>query len=234
MHGVYKRLCTTNKLKIESGEFKMVKKCGIYKITCKENGKVRIGHTKGDFKKRFSNYRALLRHNNCDIKEMQEDWGAYGEESFVFEPIENCLVDELLEAENYWIIKYDAIENGYNDNLNDLSKKKKVRRGKEAANYRKKRSALTSGEKNGNAKLSKDDIFNILTLRYVENVPDKDIAKKFDISKNYLNRIGNDRWNHEYWEWQFKNMDIVKSMCVILEDGTKEQLYSSDGNNNLN
>lgn len=103
----------------------MKKKIGIYKVTCMKNGKIRIGHTKGDFAKRFSVYKAQLRHGYYLGEDMQNDWNNYGEENFNFEIIENCKMDELKERENYYIVKYDSIENGYNTDLNDLSKPKK-------------------------------------------------------------------------------------------------------------
>lgn len=184
-------------------EKKLKSKCGIYKITNMVNGKIRIGHTKGDFQKRFSVYKALLRHNNCDIKEMQEDWNLYGEESFSFEPIENFKIDELLEVENYYMLTYNTIETGYNDNLNDLNTKKKVRRGKEAAKYREFRSQITSGENNGNHKLTKKQVFNILTLYYIKNVDSKEIAEEFNLcSYSYVSRLGKDRWCRAFNEWQ--------------------------------
>lgn len=49
-----------------------MKKVGIYKITCTKNGKVRVGHA-SDIYKRWSNYKASLRHNRYEIINMQED-----------------------------------------------------------------------------------------------------------------------------------------------------------------
>jgi group I intron endonuclease len=121
---------------------------GIYVILCKANGKTRIGQA-SEIDRRLSQYRAELRGNKFNVKELQEDFNLYAEESFSFKIIERSPQKKLKELENYYILKYNAINYGYNTRLNDLSKPKKIRRGKEAANFSKERSFITGGELNG-------------------------------------------------------------------------------------
>lgn len=82
---------------------------GIYKITCKINNKCYIG-------KSINILNRWLHHiynNGC--LELKNDIKKYGIENFTFEILE--LMDEKYKtkySEEYYIEKYDAINNGYN------------------------------------------------------------------------------------------------------------------------
>lgn len=173
---------------------------GIYAIQCKVNGKYRIGHA-SDIPKRWSQYLSELRGNYSSITEMQNDYDLYGEDAFLFSVLERCPKYLYKEKENYYIIKFDAINFGYNTMLNDLDKPKKIRRGKEAVNYREERSIITSGENNGHAtKLNNNRVFEILDMLEA-GIDKKIIAEKYDIYPQYIDRIGKDRWVKTYQEW---------------------------------
>jgi len=88
---------------------------GVYKIKNLVSGKLYVGSAV-DITSRFKVHRSALnfdRHHNDYLK---KSWDKYGEDSFVFEVIEYCSKDKLLEREQYWIDFYGATNRdiGYN------------------------------------------------------------------------------------------------------------------------
>ena len=87
----------------------------IYKITNKVNGKVYIGQSIRPIEQRF------LRHINDAVNNILDTHFArairkYGKENFYIELVETCdNQTELNLREQYWIRKYDSINNGYNE-----------------------------------------------------------------------------------------------------------------------
>lgn len=91
---------------------------GIYKIENKANGKVYIGQSI-DIDNRWKNHRCELRRNAHYNDHLQRAWNKYGEDSFVFSIIEECVETELDEKEIYWIdyLHSCEYEYGYNSSL---------------------------------------------------------------------------------------------------------------------
>ena len=87
----------------------------IYKITNKVNGKVYIGQSIRPIEQRFQ------RHINDAVNNILDTHFArairkYGKENFYIELVETCdNQTELNLKEQYWIRKYDSINNGYNE-----------------------------------------------------------------------------------------------------------------------
>jgi len=87
----------------------------IYKITNKVNGKVYIGQSIRPIEQRFQ------RHINDAVNNILDTHFArairkYGKENFYVELVETCKNQtELNLREQYWIRKYDSINNGYNE-----------------------------------------------------------------------------------------------------------------------
>lgn len=83
--------------------------CGVYKITNKYNGKSYIGSSV-QVASRISNHmnRDAKRYPN---KPFYKDVNLYGKEGFVFEVLEECGKDNLIEREQYW---YDTLHPQYN------------------------------------------------------------------------------------------------------------------------
>ena len=78
---------------------------GIYKITCKKNGKIYIGQSK-DIKRRFNQHRTQTSNKN-----LKADTELYGIDEFVFEILEECTVEELTAREDYYL---DTLKPEYN------------------------------------------------------------------------------------------------------------------------
>lgn len=90
---------------------------GIYAIKNKINNKYYIGQSK-DFKQRWMEHRAQLRHGHHHNKHLQAAWTKYGEDSFEFSIVEECEDQELRnQREIYYIERYDAFYDGYNMNI---------------------------------------------------------------------------------------------------------------------
>lgn len=164
---------------------------GIYLIKNMVTLRVRVGSAK-DVYKRFSNYKARLRGGKAN-KLMQEDYNEYGEQSFEFVLLEECLVRDLYLKEAYYLELYAGCAS-YNKNaIKNLEKK--IRRGKEAKNYKEKRSKVTSGTNNGhNTKLVPNDVLEIRDL-LLTGLSLKSIANKFDVSQTLIYNIkAGKRW----------------------------------------
>jgi group I intron endonuclease len=85
----------------------------VYKVTNPE-GQIYIGST-NNFKKRIYYYRSVSCRNQ---KKIVASFKKYGFENHVFEPIEECSLDNLYERENYWGFFFDVLgENGLNSFL---------------------------------------------------------------------------------------------------------------------
>src|SRR4051794_9917631 len=83
---------------------------GIYKITNINNNKFYVGsayYIKG----RWGKHRSQLRRNIHKNKYLQNAWNKNGETSFVFEILEECAKDVVIEREQYYI---DLLKPEYN------------------------------------------------------------------------------------------------------------------------
>lgn len=96
----------------------------IYAIQHNVTKKIYIGKSKNVYK-RYEQHLSALRHKNHTSLEMQKDFNEYGEDYsvFVLEEVEGekelvehdgCFRTKGVDAEVYWIKKYNTIENGYN------------------------------------------------------------------------------------------------------------------------
>lgn len=85
----------------------------VYQITNKENGKFYIGST-CDLKRRLSEHFGELRRKEHYSTELQNDYNIFGRDSFVVSILEECEVKSLRDREQYYIDKFNPVENGYN------------------------------------------------------------------------------------------------------------------------
>lgn len=172
---------------------------GIYKITNIITGKSYIGQSK-DIRKRLMEH---LRHNESVIdKEIQE----YGYSCFETELLEECKVEELDEKEDYYIQKYDTINNGYNC----------VRGGQH-----------NIGESNGRVKLSENDVYNIReAYNNHESKESVYIKYKNKVSKLYFSNLWEGHsWKHIHYDVYTKeNKDYYKYKA----SGKEHQIFTDD------
>lgn len=92
---------------------------GIYQITCSVSNKIYIGSSV-NVKKRWRDHRSALRKKSHVNPHLQSAWCKYGEESFVFELVEEVSKnDHLLEREQWWLDRTKSYDRntGYNINV---------------------------------------------------------------------------------------------------------------------
>lgn len=90
-------------------------KSGVYQIYNTKTNKRYIGSSLC-VSRRWPQHLYLLRNGKHHSKHLQNAWDKYGEGSFVFECLEYCDPEQLLQLEHKYIIEYDSTnrEFGYN------------------------------------------------------------------------------------------------------------------------
>lgn len=89
----------------------------IYWIKNLVNGKLYIGQTSSDVRKRLNQHKSNLRYNRHCNKHLQSAWNQQKESDFLFEPIETCNTQEELNfLEKYYIKYFDSMNNKYGYN----------------------------------------------------------------------------------------------------------------------
>lgn len=83
---------------------------GIYIIVCLITNKMYVGSALC-FKYRWSKHLRELRNNIHHSSRLQNAWNKYGEENFIFEIIEKCCREKLIEREQFYI---DELYSFYN------------------------------------------------------------------------------------------------------------------------
>lgn len=178
----------------------------IYKITNKINGKVYVGQTSESLSQRFS------RHMGYQSKEHDSKFyraiRKYGKDNFFIELLDTAETqEELDEKEVFWILKLNAVSNGYNSNAH------KGRIGGDTLsnhpnidNIKKKIALSKKGSKNPNAKAIKAiDILNNKTYVFqsmAECVEKLGFSSHACISRRCLHKIKSPykgRWLFEYF-----------------------------------
>lgn len=87
--------------------------CGIYYIRNTRNGRRYVGSS-ANVEERWKNHRNQLNRGAHHAPILQKAWNKYGPEAFVFEVVEECLVEVLLEREQFHIDLHQAYGKGYN------------------------------------------------------------------------------------------------------------------------
>lgn len=101
---------------------KYPKVVGIYKIYFANsiNGKCYIGSSSSlngkysGVRTRWLAHSALLRRNKHYSKKLQNAYNKYGETNMIFELLEECSGDMILDRENFYIKELNCYRNGYN------------------------------------------------------------------------------------------------------------------------
>lgn len=147
---------------------------GIYKITNKQNGKIYIGQS-NNIERRIKEHQTKGKSSRIPLDVAIEK---YGKDSFTYEVVEECSLDELNEKETYWIKYYNSIENGYNCNF-----------GGDNSNI---------GSNNPKAKLTEEDVIKI-RIAYSQHKKQKEVYEDYKdkISFGYFQNVWQGRsWIH--------------------------------------
>lgn len=101
--------------------FGKVKKCGVYKITNIENGKIYIGSS-NNILQRWKNHIRELEHNSHKNMFLQSDWNKYKETSFIFEILQECNEEERYDVEQKYLDElFPFYRNGKGYNISEKS-----------------------------------------------------------------------------------------------------------------
>lgn len=92
---------------------------GIYKIQNLVNNKVYVGSSKSLKRRQYEHY-FQLKNNKHKNSYLQHSYNKYGKESFVFFILEECLEEQLLEREEYWIKHYNSSDSKFGYNLDSF------------------------------------------------------------------------------------------------------------------
>lgn len=89
--------------------------CGIYQIYNLVNNKLYIGSSKNIDKRRKLHIYQLNNNQHINIC-LQRSWNKHGENAFEFRILEECILEKLIEREQYWLDKYKSYDKniGYN------------------------------------------------------------------------------------------------------------------------
>lgn len=167
-----------------------------------------------DIQDRRRHHFRMLRQNKHQNKYFQEAFDKYGEDKFEFNILEFCDTEDLGDREQYWIDKFKSNQRKYGYNIRVYAQtnrglrlseetKSKISTSMKEANIsiseeqRAKISIKNRGSKNGNAKLTENDVIKIKRLLKYTNMTQEDIARKFNISSRRVRGIkSGETWRH--------------------------------------
>lgn len=91
----------------------MKKRTGIYKIKNIITEKVYVGSAI-DIDNRWRKHKQMINEGDHHSIKLQNSVNKHGIDKFVFEIVEECKKELLIEREQYWIDTLDSYQNGYN------------------------------------------------------------------------------------------------------------------------
>jgi group I intron endonuclease len=194
----------------------MSKITGVYAIICKVDGKRIIGSC-GDIKRRWSNYKTLMKQGRYGNKNLQAAVNKFGISKFDFVLLEECSSDKLFARELAHTEKYE------DDELYNIRKikntDKKIKTKAEAIAHKEKMSAVMSGENNPRyqGRLLTEDVVKIKLLMDA-GLTNKEIHEQYDFDTSY-NMISRIRTENRY-----ASVNVEDYPNVSIEDGELNSL----------
>lgn len=189
---------------------------GVYSIRSEFCEKLYIGSSIC-IKKRVREHRYRLRNDIHNNKKLQDDWNHFGETSFVFSIVEECNADEIKQREQYYIDKYfdsgtmyNLCPNsnsslGYKHDEDKIKKMKENKKGENNPMYKRHHSEASrmkiaksqTGEGNPVAKLTENDVIEILIHTRDKTMTHEALAIRFGTSITNVSNIKNGkRWGY--------------------------------------
>lgn len=190
--------------------------CGIYKITNKQNKKAYVGQSINIEHRWYQHkWEAIAEEYPMYNYTIHKAFRKYGIDSFIFEIIEECEKEKLNERECYWIDFFDTFHNGYNETS-----------GGEGG-------PIMKGEKNPQAKLTEEDVFNIRS-RALKCESQSEVYFQFyaeKISFRQFSRV----WQGEGWEHILPEVaNFIRSpeyLSIVRSNAAKKQITQKQKEN---
>lgn len=207
-------------------KIKTKKISGVYCIKDSKGVVVYVGSA-NDMHKRISVHKSNLRNNKHRNKKLQELYNNKVE--FTYEVLEECLKRDLFIKEKHYMEVYaDTIVN--ENKIKNTTKK--VRRGKEAKNYKAKMSVKNSGENNPSCKINREIAANIKWLYANGYVTIKELAECLDVSISTVNHVIYNRWKdveptkpEEINDILCDNKKVLNRLAYLLNASEDEEDY---------
>ncbi|NFN94915.1 endonuclease [Clostridium botulinum] len=157
-----------------------MKVVGIYGIEDVKKGNIYVGQSK-DIAKRWSNHVSFMKKGEYRYTELQE---AYTDDSkrIKFTILEECTVENLADREDFWIKHVQKI-----DGWNLINKQKHGGASRTIRDTSKMKAAQT-GMKNGNCRLSVEDVKEIKNLLN-KGVKIEELTKQYCVSPTHISNI---------------------------------------------
>lgn len=208
---------------------------GVYEIKNTITNKIYIGSSK-DVRERWNEHKRELDKNNHHSIHLQRAWNKYGEESFVFNLIEECNEDDTLAREQLYLdlLKPYDKNKGYNISKDASAPMKGRKHSKETMEIlaedlaHRDISTWLRGEDRPNSKLKDDDVIEIKKMIY-ERVKICDIAELFGVKPNTITQVKTgERWSHietpyddliiQTPKQKLNNQDIIEIKKSLIEN----------------
>ena len=171
---------------------------GIYKITKKENGKSYIGQS-NDIERRIKEHQSKRTRPYPIELAIQK----YGKDAFTYEVLEECSLEELDEREKYWIAYYNTYKGfGYNCNIGG---------------------GTSSGENNGRAKLTEEDVRYIRTA-YNNHLRRRDVYELFKDKISFGTFAG--VWDGTTWSYIMPEVYTEENKKYYMRQATNGEKSS--------
>lgn len=171
----------------------------IYGIQNKINGKIYIGSTVQKLCGRWGQHRSLLQNDQHPNPHLQGSWNKFGQENFDFIMIEETQKNLLFEREQYWINYYKSQDNQFGYNIKPalppasseaLQKMHQARLGfKWSETERQKMKGKNAGLKNGQSKLTWEQVAEIRQLYSTGRYSQLELGKKFGLAGSNISLI---------------------------------------------
>ena len=170
---------------------------GIYKITNRDTGKSYVGQS-NDIERRFKEHQTVGEKSRIPVDIAIQK---YGKDSFLYEIIEECNIDELNVKETYWIQTLDTVNNGYNCNIGGEQQ--------------------SIGEANGRAKLTEEDI-KAIRKAYNDHKKQKEIYENYKhlISFNHFQNI----WQGRVWKHIMPEVFTEENKQYYIHENSKGEM----------
>lgn len=169
-----------------------MKKVFIYKIENVENGKMYIGSSVTP-QKRWYQHKKQLRNGVHHSLYLQNSWNKYGEECFVFEVIDECLLENQFSLEKEWVTKEKTFDSEYGYNMaipTEGGGYSKTEERKKVIGEASKKHMLAYHQKQKDSGKRKVKVYDLITGEYEIFPSTKDCPYSFKKNGHYNFRIG--------------------------------------------
>lgn len=166
---------------------------GIYLIKNNITGHCYVGQARHIARRIYEHLHSTFLSTKSDYNyPLHRAFRKYGIDNFELEVLEQCNVDELNIRERYWVAKFDSKNNGYNQTEGGYQSIRHI-------------------------KLSKNAIEEIKQLLLENKLSNVEIGKKYNVSKDVIQRINTGRMWHD------------SSISYPIRQKTKERTYHFNG-----